>query len=188
MTDCDQDLCQVGWPAPRRSWLGGWAGGWRTSLWGWSTSLWQSLCFYKGGACREKCLLVVQVEYSEWQRSSGLRVLRQVPMKYFLKYSVNIVLFLPRRKSFWSLDVVCSCYWSARTPAYSGDNCWCPRNVSQVLERQKLLEAADGMAVAVGVGGLQGSNRQTDQKVSDQFFSKYMSLNTFCEWFLSFKI
>ena len=43
---------------------------------------------------------VLQVEYSEWQRSSGLRVLRQVPMKYFLKYSVNIVLFLPRRKSF----------------------------------------------------------------------------------------
>ena len=57
--------------------------------------------------------------------------------------------------------------------------------MSQVLERQKLLEAADGMAVAVGVGvgmgGLQGSNRQTDQKVSDQFFSKYTSLNTFCE-------
>ena len=57
--------------------------------------------------------------------------------------------------------------------------------MSQVLERQKLLEAADGMAVAVGVGvgmgGLQGSNRQTDQKVSDQFFSKYNSLNTFCE-------
>ena len=59
----------------------------------------------------------------------------------------------------------------------------CKWDVSQVLERQKLLEAADGMAVAVGVGmgGLQGSNRQTDQKVSDQFLSKYMSLNTFCE-------
>ena len=54
----------------------------------------------KEGLLEEKCLLVVQVEYSEWQRSSGLRVLRQVPMKYFLKYSVNIVLFLPRRKSF----------------------------------------------------------------------------------------
>ena len=48
----------------------------------------------------KKCLLVLQVQYSEWQRSSGLRVLRQVPMKYLLKYWVNIVLFLPRRKSF----------------------------------------------------------------------------------------
>ena len=76
-----------------------------------------------------------QVQYCDWQRSSGLRVLRQVRIiLYFCEATVSV-------NNFHAVLL------------------WLIVLLLKVLERQKLLETADGM------GGQTGSNRQADQKV-----------------------
>ena len=79
-----------------------------------------------------------QVQYCDWQRSSGLRVLRQVRVRTALTIPS---MFFTSVNNFHAVLL------------------WLIVLLLKVLERQKLLETADGM------GGQTGSNRQADQKV-----------------------